>query len=107
VIFSYESLSENQLAHVLKADGTLEGWEKTVDEEPLDNDQIEAIKQEITDLTAYRELAAGIKENAKGKALIIALEKAFAEADRLGAQQKAVIFTRPSTLQKTGTCSPE
>jgi hypothetical protein len=56
-------------------------------------DPSQRIKQEIADLTAYRKLAVGIKENAKGKALLIALEKAFAEAERLGAQQKAIVFT--------------
>jgi ERCC4-related helicase len=81
-------------------DETLEEWEETADEEFLDNDQIEAIKQEIADLTAYRELAAGITENAKGKALIIALERAFAEAERLGAQQKTVIFTESRRTQE-------
>ncbi|MDR3146811.1 MAG: DEAD/DEAH box helicase family protein, partial [Treponema sp.] len=80
-------------------DETLEEWEEAVDEDSLDNNQIEAIKQEIVDLTAYRELAAGIKENAKGKALLIALEKAFAEAERLGARQKAVIFTESRRTQ--------
>ncbi|MFP3089371.1 DEAD/DEAH box helicase [Treponema sp. TIM-1] len=77
-----------------------EEWDDQINEEPLDNDQIEAIKQEIADLQSYKELAVGITENAKGKALLIALEKGFAEAERLGAARKAVIFTESRRTQE-------
>jgi adenine-specific DNA-methyltransferase len=80
-------------------DESPEAWEAPADEEPLDDDQIEAIKQEIADLQAYKELASGITENAKGKALLIALEKGFAAAQRVGAAQKAVIFTESRRTQ--------
>ena len=96
-----------------------EGYDETTDEnaadavfdndtvpdaEPLDNEQIEAssfaaIKQEISDLKTFNDLALSITENAKGKALLIALDKAFAEAERLGAERKAVIFTESRRTQ--------
>jgi adenine-specific DNA-methyltransferase len=70
----------------------------------LDTEQIEAsplaaIKQEIADLKTFKDLALSITENAKGKALLIALDKAFTEADRLGAERKAVIFTESRRTQ--------
>src|SRR5207249_4911291 len=47
----------------------------------------------------FRGLAIGISHNAKGKALLTALEKAFAEANRLGAPRKAIVFTESRRTQ--------
>ncbi|MDR2738414.1 MAG: DEAD/DEAH box helicase, partial [Treponema sp.] len=81
-------------------DETAEEWEDQAGAAPLEDNQIEVIKQEIADLRAYKELAAGITENAKGKALLIALKKGFTEAERLGAARKAVIFTESRRTQE-------
>jgi len=51
-----------------------------------------AIEQEIADLDAFASLATSIEHNAKGKALLQALDIAFAKAAEIGAAQKAVIF---------------
>ncbi|MBX3615574.1 SNF2-related protein [Nitrosomonas sp.] len=59
----------------------------------------EAISQEIGDLRHFKTLASGIHENAKGKALLTALDRAFAELDRLGAAKKAIIFTESKRTQ--------
>ncbi|MBS0601904.1 MAG: DEAD/DEAH box helicase [Proteobacteria bacterium] len=58
-----------------------------------------AIEQEIDELRRFRALAAGIRDNAKGKALLTALERAFAELQRLGAAHKAIIFTESRRTQ--------
>ena len=58
-----------------------------------------ALASEIEDLKAFTALALSIEENAKGKALLKALDKAFAEAERLGAPRKAVIFTESRRTQ--------
>ena len=40
-----------------------------------------------------------ITQNAKGQALLVALGRAFAEADRLGAARKAIVFTESRRTQ--------
>jgi len=62
-------------------------------------DERDAIKNEILDLESFRELAVSITNNAKGRALIAALEQAFSEAERLGASRKAIIFTESRKTQ--------
>lgn len=58
-----------------------------------------AIASEIDELRHFKTLANRIRENAKGKALLTALDKAFAELDRLGAAKKAIIFTESRRTQ--------
>lgn len=69
------------------------------EEQPLTADDIAAIGQEIEDLTAFRDLAVSITENAKGIALLDALESGFAKAKALGAENKAIIFTESRRTQ--------
>ncbi|EMO3655901.1 DEAD/DEAH box helicase family protein [Pseudomonas aeruginosa] len=59
-----------------------------------------AIAQEIEELRHFKELATSIQDNAKGKALLTALDRAFAELDRLGAARKAIIFTESKRTQE-------
>lgn len=68
-------------------------------EEPLTEEEIAALSQEIEDLKEFRDLAISASSNAKGNALLVALEKAFAEAQRLGADRKAIIFTESRKTQ--------
>ena len=60
----------------------------------------EAIAQEIEELRHFKALATNIRDNAKGKALLTALERAFAELERLGAAKKAIIFTESKRTQE-------
>jgi superfamily II DNA or RNA helicase len=60
---------------------------------------IAAIESEIKDLLAFRDLAVSITENAKGEALLSALEAGFSKADELGAAQKTIIFTESRRTQ--------
>lgn len=67
--------------------------------ESLSQEDAKAVKQEITDLSELKDLATSIDYNAKGKALLIALEKAFSQAQTLGAPLKAIIFTESRKTQ--------
>lgn len=59
----------------------------------------EQIRQEIAELQSYIDLAASIKQNTKSEALLLALQTAFAEAQRLGAPEKVVVFTESKRTQ--------
>ena len=78
---------------------TAEEW---TDDKPVEllseTDRI-AIENEIADLDAFAQLAASIEHNGKGKALLQALEIAFAKAAELGGAQKAIIFTESRRTQ--------
>lgn len=89
-----------------------EDWEMTdelaeelieADSDPVDAavlEQISSIKEELELLTYYAEKAAAIRQNAKGEALITALEQGFQQATAMGAPRKAVIFTESLRTQK-------
>lgn len=88
-------------------DDDFEALDETADEwdednnprEPSSANSREAIRQEIAELRHFKALASNIRDNSKGQALLIALEKAFAELDRLGAPKKAIIFTESKRTQ--------
>lgn len=68
------------------------------------DDEIEQIDQkklqaEIDELIRYRNLAASIGENAKGKALLDCLPAVLTEIEGKGGQRKAVIFTESVRTQ--------
>lgn len=68
----------------------------TDDAESVDPARLEA---EIDRLTDYRDLAASISENAKGKALLDCLPSVLDEIVAKGSQRKAVIFTESVRTQ--------
>ena len=85
----YESLDE-----------TAEEWGVQDAEVPArTRSERDAISDEIADLRRFKALATSIRDNAKGKALLIALDRAFAELERLGAARKAIIFTESRRTQ--------
>lgn len=63
------------------------------------HDERDAIALEIAELKHFKQLASDIRENSKGKALLIALEKAFDQLGELGAEKKAIIFTESKRTQ--------
>jgi adenine-specific DNA-methyltransferase len=67
---------------------------------PLSPENRAALEREIADLEQFRALAVSINHNAKGRALLAALDRAFAEAARLGAARKAIIFTESRRTQE-------
>lgn len=76
-------------------------WTEGNDEqELLTADDISAIKAEIDDLRAFRDLAVSVTENAKGQALLSALNTGFAKAAELGGSRKAIIFTESRRTQE-------
>lgn len=78
----------------------IEEWEENGDElELLSEDDIAAIEDEIADLRRFRDLAVSIAENAKGQALLQALDAGFAKAEEYDAPKKAIIFTESRRTQ--------
>ncbi|HNO74231.1 MAG TPA: SNF2-related protein [Nitrosomonas mobilis] len=67
---------------------------------PPARNERDAVAQEIEELRHFKSLATDIRDKAKGKALLTALERAFAELDRLGAPKKAIIFTESRRTQE-------
>ncbi len=58
-----------------------------------------AIEREIADLQSFVALATSIVQNSKGTALLQALRTSFGEAARMGAAEKAIIFTESRRTQ--------
>lgn len=94
------------LAEVLDED--YESLDETADEwsgqdpspaTPTPNER-DAVAQEIAELRHFKTLATNIRDNAKGKALLTALDRAFSELERLGAAKKAIIFTESKRTQE-------
>jgi len=61
--------------------------------------EIAAIRAEVGELESFRDLAISITENAKGTALLQALDVAFKKLDELGAAKKAIVFTESRRTQ--------
>lgn len=81
-------------------DEVAEEWEDEEDTvESLSAEDRQIIREEIGELKQFQDLALSIRENAKGKALLKALGVAFAKAEELGAQRKAIIFTESRRTQ--------
>jgi ERCC4-related helicase len=72
-------------------------WEEEPEEESRVAD--DALEEELQMLRDYADRAERISHNSKGTALLTVLEKGFAEATRLGAPHKAVIFTESRRTQ--------
>lgn len=101
-----ENQSENQEKFEEEISNDYEGlveqadeWNETDNGETLSPQDVQAINNEIIDLEKFRDLALSIEVNAKGKALLVALEKAFLQAESLGAKKKAIIFTESRKTQ--------
>ncbi len=93
-------------------DEDYESWDADLDESETDElsdqdidtavrnrNERTAISNEIDELRHFKQLATNIRDNAKGKALLTALDRAFAELDRLSAAKKAIIFTESRRTQ--------
>jgi len=79
--------------------GTADEWDEAEPPELLTESDRLALEQEIADLDGFARLATSIEHNAKGDALLKALDVAFAKARELGADQKAIIFTESRRTQ--------
>ena len=79
-------------------DETAEEWSED-EVEPLTKADQRALELEIIELREFAELATSIDQNAKGRALLKALEVGFAKAREFGADEKAIIFTESRRTQ--------
>jgi len=75
-------------------------WEDPEDAAAISEEKKDAIRNEIADLKSFRELALSITENAKGIALLTALQKGFDAAESFGGCRKAIIFTESRRTQE-------
>jgi len=96
---STESLEDALDQDYEALDETAEEWADDEYAETLSEDDRNALEQEIADLDVFTELATSIEHNAKGLALLKALDIAFAKAQEIGAAQKAIIFTESRRTQ--------
>ncbi len=82
-----------------------EEWSETSAEEsdPHEDEesaiQLQSIKNEIAELQEYKSLAESITENAKGNALLLALQLGFEKAREINSPQKALVFTESRRTQ--------
>jgi superfamily II DNA or RNA helicase len=81
-----------------------EEWEEIdTNHEPESQDEtvraVNQIDSEIGDLNSFHNLATSITTNAKGHALLKALELGFQKLQTLGANRKAIIFTESRRTQ--------
>jgi ERCC4-related helicase len=94
-----------ELADALDEDfETLDEIEEEIESQPDDNEEGSAtqrasVADELAELRSFQQLATNIRDNAKGGALLKALSKAFAELAKLGANQKALVFTESRRTQ--------
>jgi adenine-specific DNA-methyltransferase len=94
-----ESLEDSLDQDYEALDETAEEWTDDEPAELLSEEDRNALEQEIADLDAFAALATSIDHNAKGMALLKALAIAFAKAQEIGAEQKAIIFTESRRTQ--------
>lgn len=95
---------EKQLSLIDELDEDYESLDETAEEwpedyeihEPMTEADMNALKREIADLQSFKDLAVSITRNAKGEALVTALQKAF-ETPSL--PKKAIIFTESRRTQ--------
>lgn len=81
-------------------DETAEEWEEDQEEEELlTPENRAAIEREVADLGSFIALASSVDHNAKGQALLKALDVGFRKARELGAAEKAIIFTESRRTQ--------
>ena len=80
-------------------DETEEEWADEDHVEPLSEADLRALENEIAELREFAALATSIEQNAKGRALLAALQVGFAKAREFGAAEKAIIFTESRRTQ--------
>ncbi len=84
----YEALGETE-----------DEWAKEDASEQLSENDLHALETEIAELREFAALATSIEQNAKGRALLSALNVGFAKAREFGAAEKAIIFTESRRTQ--------
>jgi superfamily II DNA or RNA helicase len=95
-----QSTLEEELGQEYEAlNETDEEWPEEEIVQPLAEAERVALETEIADLDSFTKLAKSIDYNAKGRALLKALDVAFKKAETFGAARKAIIFTESRRTQ--------
>jgi superfamily II DNA/RNA helicase len=96
--YNFEGELWQDLEHL---DELMEEWEEEIEEnqDKLTLEEVESIKFEIEELKGYRNRAMGIEHDAKAGKLMTALETGFSKLKKLGAANKAIIFTESRRTQ--------
>lgn len=94
------SVSVEDLDDYESIEETAEEIDEEDGNEENNNSNLDSLRREITELKEFRSIAQGIRENAKGEALIRILNRAFEEAEKRGGSRKAVIFTESCRTQQ-------
>lgn len=106
-----QQLEQNQDEPLSEIEALFDGEELTA--EDIDADDVEeteisvgdelnqaALQAEITEIEGFIRLAEGLQQDSKIIALLTALQRGFTEMSKLGASQKAIIFTESVRTQK-------
>ena len=109
-----ELIDESDFESIFELEDEWEFEEEKQEEEPFKSDadnkvtapdsdsgvDLNVLEEELEELLAFSQLASRITANAKGEALLPALETAFRRATELGSAKKAVIFTESRRTQQ-------
>lgn len=108
-----QQLEQNQDEPLSEIEALFDGEELTADDVEADELEAEnaeisvsdelnqaALQTEIAEIESFIRLAEGLQKDSKILALLAALQTGFAEMDKLGANQKAIIFTESVRTQK-------
>ena len=108
-----QQLEQNQDEPLSEIEALFDGEELTtedVETDELEAEEIEvsvsdqlnqaALQAEISEIEGFIRLAEGLQHDSKILALLTALQTGFAEMAKLGANQKAIIFTESVRTQK-------
>jgi len=90
----WESDDEEVIVEEVVPEPQIQVQKPTIDIDP------KALDDELNELLGFSQLASRITANAKGEALLPALDIAFKRADEFGAARKAVIFTESRRTQQ-------
>lgn len=108
-----QQLEQNQDEPLSEIEAFFDGEELTtedVETDELEAEEIEvsvsdelnqaALQAELSEIEGFIRLAEGLQQDSKILALLTALQTGFAEMEKLGANQKAIIFTESVRTQK-------
>ena len=107
--FAIKATLDNIIQRLEKEKGLASGLEdfetldEYIDQEDIDLDEpqlIKDLKEEINTLKYYRDLAEKIQKNSKAEALLLALPNALEMNQKMGGNDKVVIFTESVRTQE-------
>ncbi len=91
-----QQIDEDTLGDIEDADDWYDQFDDGTEDVPAQMN----LQQEIDTLKSFKKIADEITDNAKGEALMVALNRAFEFAESLGSARKAVVFTESCRTQQ-------